>query len=542
MTNSIPEIEDAACVFVIGSNTTEAHPLIAHRVFKAKLKGAKLIVVDPRRIQLTLMADIHVRLKFGTDVAFLNGMMHEIIANNWHNSEFVSQRTEGFKSLEEKLRDYPPERASEISGVPVDLIREVARLYATSEPSTILYTLGITEHSHGVDNVKSLANLAMLTGHIGKASSGVNPLRGQNNVQGACDMGALPNVYPGYQVVTDPGNKEKFEKAWGVELSADVGYTIPEMMDRLIDGSVKGMFIVGENSVMSDPNTHHIIKALESAEFLVVEDIFLTETAQMADVVLPAACWAEKEGTFTNTERSVQRVRKAVEPPGQAKPDWVILSEIGTRLGLAMEYSSAQDVFDEMTSLTPSYGGISYARIKSRGLQWPCPSLEHQGTGFLHQGKFTRGLGLFTPIDYRPPEELPDEEYPFILTTGRRFAHYHTRTMTGRSASLHKEFPRPIAQVNLADAEKLSLREGDRVKVVSRHGEVETFARPGDIVPEGAIFMDFHFPEANSNMLLGTSLDPVSKTPDYKVCAVRLENPNGDGSRPEVPETVEGNE
>ncbi len=527
MTNSIPEIEDAACLFVIGSNTTEAHPLISHRVFRAKANGASLIVVDPRRIQLTLMADIHVRLKFGTDVAFLNGMMHEIVEKNLHNTDFIAERTEGFEELREKLRSYPPEKASEICGVPADLIRETARIYATSEPSAILYTLGITEHSHGVDNVKSLANLAMLTGHIGKASSGVNPLRGQNNVQGACDMGALPNVYPGYQVVTDPANREKFEKAWGRPLSPDLGDTIPAMMDKLIDGTTKGMFIVGENSVVSDPNTHHITKALESAEFLVVEDIFLTETAQMADVVLPAACWAEKEGTFTNSERKVQRVRMAVEPPGEARPDWVILSEIGKRLGLNTDYSTSEDVFNEMASLTPSYGGIGYARIDCRDLQWPCPSTEHEGTGFLHQGRFTRGLGLFHAIDYRPSEELPDDEYPFVLTTGRRYAHYHTRTMTGRCPSLHKELPKPIAQVNDADAEKLGLTDGDPIRVISRRGEVDTFARPGDIVPEGAIFMDFHFAQANSNVLLGTSLDPVSKTPDYKVCAVRLEVPDG---------------
>lgn len=523
MTNSIPEIEDAACLFVIGSNTSEAHPLIAHRVFRAKLKGAKLIVVDPRKIQMTLSADIHVQLNFGTDVAFLNGLMHEIVANNWHNTKFVEERTEGFEELKEKLQQYPPERASEISGVPVETIREVARLYATSEPSAILYTLGITEHSHGVDNVKSLANLAMLTGHIGKRSSGVNPLRGQNNVQGACDMGALPNVYPGYQVVTDESNREKFQNAWRAELSPNLGYTIPEMMDRLIDGSVKGMLIVGENTVMSDPNTHHITHALKSAEFLVVEEIFLTETAELADVVLPAACWAEKDGTFTNSERKVQRVRKAVEPPGEAKPDWEILSEIGRRLGLTMDYASSEDVFNEMASLTPSYAGISYGRIESRDLQWPCPSPEHDGTQFLHNGKFTRGLGLFTPLDYRPSEELPDEDYPFCLTTGRRYAHYHTRTMTGRCPTLHREFPRPIAQINHHDAEQLGIGEGDRVKVISRRGELETFVRPGNIVPRGAIFMDFHFAESNSNILLGTSLDPISRTPDYKVCAVKLE-------------------
>lgn len=523
MTNSIPEIEDASCVLVMGSNTTEAHPLVSHRVFKAKLKGATLIIVDPRKIQLTLAADIHVRLNFGTDVAFINGMMHAILKNNWHNSEFVSQRTEGFAELQAHLEKYPPEKASEICGVPPEEIERVARIYATSERSTILYTLGLTEHSHGVDNVKSVANLAMLTGQIGRRSTGVNPLRGQNNVQGHCDMGALPNVYPGYQVVTDPNVRQKFETAWNARLSDKVGITIPEMMDWLIDGSAKGMFIFGENPVLSDPNTQHVVHALKSAEFLVVQDIFLTETAKLAHVVLPGASWAEKDGTFSSTERKMQRVRKAVEPLPGTLPDWKIFCELGSRLGLSMDYASPKEVFAEMASLSPMYAGISYERLESGGIQWPCPSADHPGTPFLHQGRFTRGRGLFSVIDYRPPEELPDAEYPYLLTTGRRYAHYHTRTMTGRCPSLHKEFPEPRAQIHYLDAERFGLNEGDLANVVSRRGEVVTPVRPGDIVPQGAIFMDFHFAKANPNELLGTSLDPISKTPDYKVCAVKIE-------------------
>ena len=528
MTNSIPEIEDASCVMVIGSNTTEAHPLIAHRVFRAKLKGATLIVVDPRKIQLTLMPDVvHVPLNFGSDVAFLNGMMHAILKNNWHNQGFIDERTEGFEELRAHLEQYPLERASAICGVSPEEIERVARLYATSECSTILYTLGITEHSHGVDNVKSLANLAMLTGHIGKRASGVNPLRGQNNVQGHCDMGALPNVYPGYQVVTDQNVRQKFEGAWHATLSDKVGYTIPEMMDRLIDGSVKGMFIFGENPALADPDTNHIVHALKSADFLAVQDIFLTETAKHAHVVLPGACWAEKEGTFSNTERKMQRVRKAVDPPPGTMPDWMILSELGTRLGLSMSYASPEEIFSEMTSLSPMYAGITYERIEGAGIQWPCPSSDHPGTQFLHRGRFTRGRGLFHVIDYRPPEEMPDDEYPYLLTTGRRYAHYHTRTMTGNCPTLHKEMPAPFAQINFVDAEKLGLRYGDLAKVTSRRGDLVTAVRPGDIVPPGSIFMDFHFKEANPNVLLGQSLDPVSKTPDYKVCAVRIEALNG---------------
>lgn len=528
MTNSIPEIEDADCIFLIGSNTTEAHPLVAHRVFRGKLKGATLIVIDPRKIQLTLQADIHLRINFGTDVAFINGLMKAIIDNNWHNTQFIEERTEGFGELKKHLDKFSLDEASRISGISVEDILKVAKLYATSAKSTILYTLGITEHSHGVDNVKSLANLAMITGQIGRRSTGVNPLRGQNNVQGACDMGGLPNVYPGYQVVTDDNVRARFEKAWNAKLSNKVGYTIPEMMDRLIDGSVKGLYILGENSVMSDPDTHHVHHALTSAEFLVVQDIFMTETAELAHVVLPGACWAEKDGTFANTERKVQRVRKAVEPPEGTMPDWMVISAIGRRLGISMSYASPSEIYDEMASLSPAFAGINYERLESGGIQWPCPTPEHAGTGFLHEGRFSRGKGLFHVISYRPSEELPDDDYPILLTTGRRFAHYHTRTMTGRCPSLHNEFPTPRAQINYADADSMGLKDGDLVKITSRRGTLTTPVQPGDIVPQGAVFMDFHFMKANPNVLLGTSLDPVSKTPDYKVCAVKMEKADED--------------
>lgn len=523
MTNSILEIEDADCIMVIGSNTTEAHPGIAHRVFRAVDKGASLVVVDPRKIQLTEKADIHVRLNYGTDVAFLNGMMHEILKNDWQDKEFIEKRTKGFKELEASLANYPLEKASAISGVPCEIIRETARIYATSNRSTILYTLGITEHSHGVDNVMTLANLAMLTGQIGKLSSGVNPLRGQNNVQGACDMGALPNVYPGYQAVDNQEVKHKFEEAWQTKLPGEIGKTIPEMMDGLIDGTIKGMYIFGENSLAADPDTNHVRHALASAEFLVVQDIFLTETAQLADVVLPGACWAEVDGTFTNTERRVQMIRKAVEPPGQAMPNWKIFCEIGNRLGLSMNYNCAQDIFDEMATLTPSFSGITYNRIDSTPIHWPCTSLDHPGTKFLHQGKFSKGRGLFHAVEFKRSEEMPDEDYPFILTTGRRYAHYNTSTMTGRCASLDRDFPTPVAQVNFQDADTLQVKHGESIKVSSRRGEVIIPIAVGDVVPKGSIFMDFHFCKANSNQLLGTFLDPVSKTPDYKCCAVKLE-------------------
>ena len=523
MTNAICEIAGADCLLVVGSNTTEAHPLIARRMFEAKEKGAFLIVVDPRKIQLTHRADIHVQLKFGSDIAFFNGVMNEILANGWENREFIESRTEDFEAFKENISAYPVSRAAELSGVAEETIRAVAKAYATAQNSSICYTLGITEHAHGVDNVKTLGNMAMLTGQIGKPSSGVNPLRGQNNVQGACDMGALPNVYPGYQPVTEDLVRKKFEAAWGRPLSGALGKTIPDVMDGLMDGSVKGLFIFGENSVEGDPNTAHVRKALAAAQFLVVQDIFLTATAKMADVVLPGACYAEADGTFTNSERRVQRVRKAVDPPGQARPNWQVFTELGKRLGLEVNYETAGDIFDEMAGLTPSFAGISYDRIDSVGIQWPCPAPDHPGTGYLHQGRFTRGLGRFHAIPHRASKDGPDKVFPFTLTTGRRYAHYNTATMTGRCPSLAREMYEPRIQINVADAAVLGVRPGDMVTVTSRRGRVETAVEVGDVVPKGAVFMDFHFVAANSNELLGTFLDPVSKTPDYKVCAVKIE-------------------
>ncbi len=523
MTNAISEIAGTDCLLVVGSNTTEAHPLIARRMFEAKERGAFLIVVDPRKIQLSRLADIHVQLKFGSDIAFFNGVMNEILCNGWENKAFIESRTEDFDVFKENIMAYPASRAASLSGVSEETIKAVAKAYARAEKSSICYTLGITEHAHGVDNVKTLGNMAMLTGHIGRPSSGVNPLRGQNNVQGACDMGALPNVYPGYQPVVDPGVRTKFEAAWGRPLSPDTGKTIPDVMDGLIDGSLKGLYIFGENSVEGDPNTAHVKKALASAQFLVVQDIFLTATAKMADVVLPGACYAEADGTFTNSERRVQRVRKAVEPPGEARPNWQIFAELGRRLGLSMNYNTAGEIFDEMAGLTPSFSGISYQRIETLGIQWPCPAPDHPGTSYLHKGRFTRGLGRFHAIPHRTSQDAPDAAFPMILTTGRRYAHYNTATMTGRCPSLNREMYEPRVQINAADAAKLGVGAGEMVKVSSRRGAVSAVAEVGDVVPRGAAFMDFHFVAANSNELLGTFLDPVSKTPDYKVCGVKIE-------------------
>jgi formate dehydrogenase alpha subunit len=523
MTNSVPEIEDSDCIFVIGSNTTVAHPLVAHRVYRAKAKGGKLIVADPRKIQLAAIADIYVRQNLGSDVALLNGMMNVILSKNLHDKAFVDERTEGFDNLQEVVSNYPPERVAEITGIPAEDIVTMAEMYGSADRASILYAMGITQHSHGVDNVKSLANLAMLTGNIGKLSAGVNPLRGQNNVQGACDMGGLPNVYPAYQAVTDENNRKKFEDAWQCRLSPKVGYTIMEMMHGLEDGSVKGMVILGENPVGSDPDSNHVKHALQCAEFLAVIDIFLTDTAKLAHVVLPGASYAEKDGTFSNTERKVMRVRKAVEPVGDARPDWQVICDLSTRFGLPMSYESPSDIFKEIASVTPSYAGLSYERIENSGIPWPCPTPEHPGTPILHKDRFTRGKGLFHAIEYRPPEELTDEKFPMQLTTGRFFPHYHTGTMTRNSPTLHGEMPEGYVEVNPADATKLGLKNFDEARIISRRGEVTTKVVITDLVGEGTVFMSFHFMEANANVLTNTALDPICKIPELKVCAVRVE-------------------
>ncbi len=528
MTNSIPEIEDADCIFIIGSNTSVAHPLIASRVFKAKAKGSKLIVADPRRIQVSSIADINIKQKLGTDVALLNGIMNVILSRGLHNTAFIEERTEGFEKLEELLKEYPPERASEITGVSVEDIVNIAETFAKSEKSTILYAMGITQHSHGVDNVKSLANLAMLTGQIGRPSTGVNPLRGQNNVQGACDMGGLPNVYTAYQAVTDDNNRKKFEDAWQASLSQKLGFTIMEMMHGLEDGSIKGMVILGENPVGSDPDARHVKHALQEAEFLAVIDIFLTDTAKLAHVVFPGVSFAEKNGTFTNTERKVMRVRKAVEPVGESRTDWRIICDLSTRFGLPMSYESAEEIFNEIRQVTPSYAGLTYERIESEGIPWPCPNKDHPGTPILHTERFTRGKGLFHAIEYRPPDELADEDYPVLLTTGRYFPHYHTGTMTRNSPTLHNEMPEGHFEIHPYDARTLGIKNLEECRVSSRRGDVVTRAFITDSVEPGTIFMSFHFMEANANELTNTALDPICKIPEYKVCAVKVEKLEAD--------------
>ena len=524
MTNSIAEIEDADCIFIIGSNTSVAHPLIAMRVFRAKAKGGKIIIADPRRIPLVAQADLYVRQKAGTDVALLNGMMQVILKNNWQNQTFIDERTEDFEAFKAVVDQYPPERAAEITGIPAEKIAKMAELYARSEKSTILYTMGITQHHTGVDNVKSLANLAMLCGQIGRESTGVNPLRGQNNVQGACDMGGLPNVYPAYQAVTDLAVRDKFLKTWQVEALSDrAGLTIMEIMPGIEEGRIKALVILGENPLLSDPDSHHVEKALKGCEFLAVIDIFPTETAGLAHVVLPGAAFAEKDGTFANTERRVQRIRKAVDPPGEAREDWRIIQELATRFGYPMSYASPKEIQEEIRRVAPSYGGISYERLEGEGLTWPCPTAEHPGTPFLHKDRFSRGKGLFHAVDYKEPAEIPDAEFPFVLTTGRLHMHYHTGTMTRNSPTLEKEGPEQLAEIHPADALDLGLAEGDKARISSRRGEILSRVTVTDRVSPGLVFLSFHYGESNANLLTNTALDPVAKIPELKFCAVKVE-------------------
>lgn len=523
MTNSIPEIENHDLIFVIGSNTTETHPIIGLKIKKAVRKGTELIVADPRKINLVRFANLWLQHRPGTDVALLNSMMHVIAKEDLIDKKFIETWTEGFESFKETLDEYTPEIGEKITGVPKKDIIKAALLYGNAIRPGIYYTMGITQHTHGTENVFAIANLALMTGNLGRESTGVNPLRGQNNVQGACDMGALPDVYTGYQKVNILGIKEKFERVWGVKLSDKIGLTAPEMTESALNGSLKAMYIMGENPVMSDPNMNRTIKALKNLELLVVQDIFMTETAELADVVLPAACFAEKDGTFTNTERRVQRVRKAVEPPGEAKEDSWIIIELAKRVGYEMRYNFIEEVLHEAGRLWPAVAGITYRRIEEIGLQWPCPTLNHPGTPYLFKGGFPRGKGAFTSIRYRPSEELPDNEYPFLLSTGRQLFQYHAGSMTRRIDAINKVSPEAYIEIHPDDAKQLCVNEGEILKVSSRRGTINIKALISERPAKGMVFIPFHFREAAANVLTNTTLDPISKIPELKVCAVKIE-------------------
>ena len=526
MTNSINEIGDARCILAIGTNTTEAHPIIGLEVKRAVGKGAKLIVANPREIDLVRFSHLWLQHKPGSDVALLMGMMRVIVEEELLDRVFIQERCENFDAFRESLEGFDLDFVERTTGVPKDKIAQAARIYASDKPSTILYAMGITQHSHGTDNVIATANLAMLTGNVGKPSTGVNPLRGHNNVQGACDLGALPNVYPGYQAVGDPNIRENFEAAWQCSLNPSPGLTLTEMIEAAYRKEIKAVYLIGENPALSEPDIAHAREALARLDFLVVQDIFLSETARLADVVLPAASFAEKDGTFTNTERRVQRLRKALEPVGDSRADWWITCQLGNRMGgKGFNFAHPSQIMEEIASLTPSYGGISYERLDDGGLQWPCPTKDHPGTPILHSERFARsnGKGRFIPLEYKPPMELPDAEYPLVLTTGRSLYHFHTGTLTRRVNGLNILRGEGLVEINPQDASSLGIADGEMVKVISRRGEVVARAKVTEVSPVGVVFMTFHFAESPANLLTNPALDPVAKIPEYKVCAVRIE-------------------
>ena len=526
MTNSIPEFEtDTNCFLIIGSNTSEGHPLISTRVLKAQQRGAKIIVLDPRKNQVGHWADIFYEFQPGSDVAIFNALMNVIIEEGLQDEEYIKERTENFEELKKLVAEYPPEKVASICGIPADGLREVARTYAKNKPAAIIYAMGITQHTTGVDNVKSTANLAMLCGNVGIPGGGVNPLRGQNNVQGACDMGGLPNVYPGYQVVTSPDVQKKFQDAWGGAAPLSVGLTVTEMVNAAGEGKIRSLFVMGENPMLSDADINHARHCFENTEFLVVQDIFLTETAKLAHIVLPSVSYAEKDGTFTGTDRRVQRVRKAINPIGESKSDWEIVCMIANEMKASgFNFKSAEEIMQEITRLTPSYGGINYTRLDELGfLHWPCPTTEHPGTPYLHKGKFSRGMGMFSAIPFKEAAELPSDEYPFTLTTGRLMFHYHTGTMTRRSKKLASEAPEAYVEINPSDAKKIGLNGNKKVRVSSLRGKIELGVRITPNIRRGVVFIPFHFAEAAANELTNSAVDPVAKIPEYKVCAVKVE-------------------
>ena len=525
MTNSFVDLEEADAILIIGSNTSEAHPIAALHIKRAMRRGAKLIVIDPREIDMARRADFHLQLLSGTNVAVINGLMQVILEEGLADQDFIAGRTEGYEDLPAVLAAYTPELVEEISGVPAGTLREAARVFGAAGKGAIFYSMGITQHSHGTEHVLALSNLALLTGNLGRRGTGVNPLRGQNNVQGACDMGALPNVYTGYQAVGDPAAQKRFSEAWSVELAAEPGLTVTEAFDAMNEGRVKGLYVVGENPVLSDPDQTHVVESLKGLDFLVVQDIFLSETAALADVVLPAASFAEKDGTFTNTERKVQRVRAAVPSPGEARADWAIVAELARRLGGAggWDYARPADIMTEINALTPSYAGITYDRLGDEGgLCWPCPDTTHPGTPILHIGSFTRGKGKFFPIAYQPPAEVAGGDYPLTLTTGRMLEHYHTGTMTRRSDGLNELVPTGFAEIHPDDAARLGVSDGAVVSVETRRGVISISANVTARVRPGTVFVPFHFWESPANRLTNTARDPMAKIPEFKVCACRV--------------------
>ncbi len=526
MTNPIPDIANADCIFIIGANPAEDHPIITRWIWDAKERGAKVIVADPRYTPTAWMADIVLKLNPGTDIALINGLMHLIIKEKLYNQDFIDKRTTGFDQFQEAVGKYDPATVEKVSGIPAHLLQEVARLYAKAESAAIVYCMGITQHTSGHENVIALANLALLCGQIGRPGTGVLPLRGQNNVQGACDVGALSTFLPGYVPVTNDEGRKRVAREWGVkDLPGQPGLTVVEMINAVGEGKVKGMYIMGENPVLSDPDSRHVEEALSQIDFLVVQDMFLSETARLAHVVLPVASWAEKEGTVTGTERRVQWMQRAIEPLDGTRADWQIICEIANRLDFSFNYAAPEDILREINRVVPSYAGITPERIKGQigGILWPCPSPKHPGTPILHTERFGTpdGLARFIPVEYKPPAEKTSREYPLVLTTGRVVMHYNSGAMTRRSRPLLKRSPEMFVEINPSDAEMSQIKNNDEVTVVTKRGKVTARATITDKVPPGVVFIPFHFPGANT--LTVSALDPTAKIPEYKVAACRIE-------------------
>jgi len=522
-TNSLAQMPDIDALFLFGSNPTEAHPIVSIYLKKALRKGARLLVADPRKTWMARRADVWLNLRPASNIALLNGIIHVILRKGWENREFIAKRTEGFEELRQKVQEYDPGRVEELTGVSKEKIIDAARLYSHAEKAMIVYGLGVTEHRTGTENAMAIANLALVCGHIGRPSTGIMALRGQNNVQGASDLGPLPATFPGYQSITSAEAREKFEKAWGVPMSPEIGLKSVEMLERACEGKFKGIFILGEDPAQTDPNVHEVRKALDSLEFLVVQDIFHTETTKHAHVILPGASFAEKDGTFTNGERRVQRVRKAVEPIA-GRAEWQVICQIATRMGYPMHYNHPSEIMDEIASLTPIYGGISYERLEKESLQWPCPTKDHPGTTTLYADLFARpgGLAKFMALDHKGSGEVPDSEYPYVLVTGRIREHYNNGSMTRRSPGIMELVPEELLEINAEDAMKLKIKNGDKVNVSSRRGNIKVKVRVTDRSQPGNVFLTFHFPEALSNLLTSEHKDPITGTPEYKACAVKI--------------------
>jgi formate dehydrogenase major subunit len=538
-TNSFADIDVTSCLFVTGANATEGHPVVGARMKEARLRGARLIVADPRGIELAKMADLHLQLRPGTNVALYNGLAHVIVRDGLADRAFLDARVDASDAYMEHLKAYDPKRVEAITGVPARLIEQAAHLYATSKPAAIFYGLGVTEQAQGVSGVRCLANLCLLTGNFGKPGSGSNPLRGQNNVQGSSDVGALPTYLTMYRKMADPETRLAFEAKWGRPIRPERGLMIPEMFDRAITGELKAMYVFGEDIAQTDPNVHHVERALSALELLVVHDIFENATSTFAHVVLPGSSFLEKTGTFTNAERRVQMVREAVLPPGAARRDLDILLELSSRLGYPMLHRSAADVMDEIAELTPPWRGISHERLGTQGLQWPVPTVDHPGTPILYGERFATDSGranLFA-VEWEPPGESASERFPFILITGRQLAHYNSGTQTRRTGNVVLQ-PADLVELHPDDAARLGIADDDRVAVESARGVVETWACVTTRVAPGNVFLSFHFPEVKTNLLTSSHADPLTSCPEYKITAVDVRKVPG--VHPPPPLTAQG--